>query len=359
MSTTSLSAYTKVLLKAKLLRGVYLFDDFKRRVSGNGNPSPLQPFETITIPSTKPTSKGNRNITIKIYKTKAALDSNVGPVAVHLNWHGSGFVLPMYGTDIGFIEHLLNHPLLASYPLAILDCDYAKAPEYPCPAAPDDARDAIDYVFRNPRLYDLNKVTLGGFSAGANLAMGLSVDLGNQAHKGVSPYGDGKSHPIPAVIAFYPVAKWVSERVDVPVPPGPQTWPGIPLPKEVTDIFDDSYWFSPVLNDPPTAEEDRARVKAWMQMPLYSPACADSKEFPRYIELVTCEYDHLSIEGEKLREALSKDMTKQVYGRRIDGVGHSWDLVTAPGQTGYKERCEMYDIAARIIARVGGVEVEI
>ncbi|KAG8794123.1 hypothetical protein FRC17_008337, partial [Serendipita sp. 399] len=319
----------------------------------------LEPSETFTIPSTKPTSRGERTIQINVYKTEAALDPKVGPIAVHLNWHGSGFVLPMYGTDKGFIQHLVNHPLLASYPLAILDCDYAKSPEYPCPAPVDDARDAIDYVFRNPHLYDLNRVTVGGFSVGATLALGLSAELGSLAHQGACPYGDGKTHPFQAVIVFYPVAKWVKERVDVPVPPGPQTWPGIPLPKEVTDIFDDSYWFTPVLNDPPTAEEDRARVDAWMQMPLYSPGCADPKDFPQYVDIVSCEYDHLSIEDEKLREKISTDRTKRVYGRKIEGVGHSWDLVTAPGQYGYKERCEMYDLAARIIAHVGGVATEI
>jgi hypothetical protein len=47
---------------------------------------PLEPelFESLTIPSTK----GNRQIRVNVYRNAAALQPNIGPVAVHLNWHG-------------------------------------------------------------------------------------------------------------------------------------------------------------------------------------------------------------------------------------------------------------------------------
>jgi hypothetical protein len=47
-------------------------------------PLEFEPFETVTVPSTK----SNRQITVHVYRNAAALKPNVGPVAVHLNWHG-------------------------------------------------------------------------------------------------------------------------------------------------------------------------------------------------------------------------------------------------------------------------------
>ncbi|KDN49135.1 hypothetical protein RSAG8_02488, partial [Rhizoctonia solani AG-8 WAC10335] len=50
----------------------------------------------------------------------------------------------MFGTDGDFC-HLVSQRADA----IVLDCDYAKSPEYPFPAAPNDVRDIIAHVTAN------------------------------------------------------------------------------------------------------------------------------------------------------------------------------------------------------------------
>jgi acetyl esterase/lipase len=92
-----------------------------------------------------------------------------------------------FGESRPFIEYLIKHESLSSCPLVIFDCDHAKAPEYPCPAAMDDVRDVLDCVFRHPEIYDLQRVTIEGFSAGACMALGTSVQVGSELRKSTWP----------------------------------------------------------------------------------------------------------------------------------------------------------------------------
>ena len=74
----------------------------------------------------------------------------------------------------------------------VLDADYAKGPKYPYPAAIDDALDVLSYVASQPHRFDLSKVTMGGFSAGANIAILAAL------HSANGPF------PIKAIVAWYP-----------------------------------------------------------------------------------------------------------------------------------------------------------
>lgn len=256
-----------------------------------------------------------------------------------------------------FVAYLLAHPLLENYPLVILDCDYAKAPENPSPAPTDDVRDVLEYVFARPTEFDLSRVTVGGFSAGANMSLGVCATVGKEVREG-KPFGKQPSdssleHPIKAIIAFYPPTEWES-RVDVPVPPGV---PGMPLPRSITDTFDGAYFYPP---GPLTAEEDAQRKERQLHTPLFTPRYADPRDLPKIITLVTCEYDTLTAEAENLRAELKKPE----YGKEVNGwvtreVAHAWDVsTTLPGQPGYEQRQKAYDLAAKTIAKVGGIAVE-
>ncbi|KAJ3104934.1 hypothetical protein HK100_003975, partial [Physocladia obscura] len=103
------------------------------------------------------------------------------PKAVHLNWHGSGYIIPGLGKDAPFCAYIAS-----STSTIVLDCDYRKAPEYPFPAPFHDALDVIAYVQKHPEQFDLSSITLGGFSAGGSLALCASAALGPELIRGVA-----------------------------------------------------------------------------------------------------------------------------------------------------------------------------
>ncbi|CAG7849644.1 SubName: Full=Related to similarity to carboxylic ester hydrolases-Aspergillus niger {ECO:0000313/EMBL:CCA71315.1}; {ECO:0000313/EMBL:CCA71315.1}; {ECO:0000313/EMBL:CCA71315.1} [Serendipita indica DSM 11827] len=351
MAPTGLLAYLKLLYKAKYIRFQYSINYLLRVITGKA-PARLTPNQSFTVPSTK----SRRGVKVNIYRTKAALN-HTGPVAVHLTWHGSGFVFKSFGENGVFIKYLLDHPILSSYPLAILDCDYAKGPEYVCPAATDDARDVLEYVFMHPEVYDISRVTLGGFSAGGAISLGLSVTIGKEVRTGTWSHPT-TGHPIKTVVAFYPVAKWWETPIAPRETAGLRQWLGGMFPKDLESIFRNSYFFTPKLNHPKTSEEDDRRVIALMRQPLHSPGYGETKDFPDDIVIYTCENDHLTREAENLRQKLQAG-GKRVYGELVMGVYHSWDLEVRPGDVGYVERQKAYDVSAKAIARAGGVQVDI
>jgi acetyl esterase/lipase len=255
------------------------------------------------------------------------------------------------------ISQLVSHPLLENFPLVILDCDYAKAPENPYPAATDDARDVLEYVFAHPEVYDLSRVTMGGSSAGANIAMGISATIGKEAREGKGPLkqstGHPTDHPIKGLFALYPPTEYDS-RPDMTPPPDVHP-PGVALPKHLTDTFDGAYLFP---SGPLSTEEAAKRKQEQLQTPLITPRWADIRDFPRIIGLITCEYDPLVVEAENWRaELMKKESGKDVSGWIVKNVAHGWDNLVLPGQPGYEERQKAYDLLAEVIAKSGGVSI--
>src|SRR5689334_10864100 len=94
----------------------------------------VHPDEVIQIPS----RDAPRTITAHLYKPKTP---PVGAGAVLLNFHGSGFVLPMHGSDGAFCRYVSEK---TSY--TVIDVSYRMAPENPFPAALNDVEDSIKWV---------------------------------------------------------------------------------------------------------------------------------------------------------------------------------------------------------------------
>lgn len=59
-----------------------------------------------------------------------------------------------------------------------MDADYRKTPMNPFPASHQDALDVCYYVLAHPELYDAKRISLGGCSSGANIALGVAANLG-------------------------------------------------------------------------------------------------------------------------------------------------------------------------------------
>jgi acetyl esterase len=87
------------------------------------------------------------------------------PITVYL--HGGGFVIGDLDT------HDEPCRILCRYAgMHVLSVEYRLAPEHPCPAALDDAREALSWALANAESLggDPSRVAIGGDSAGANLA---------------------------------------------------------------------------------------------------------------------------------------------------------------------------------------------
>ena len=175
---------------------------------------------------------------------------------------------------------------------------------------------------------------IGGFSAGGNIALGVSTFLGEEAIRG------GKPHPIQAVIAFYPPVNLVARHMEPDVVPPPHPIPGIIISKRMSDLFNACYFcYSP---DP---DGDKRN-------PYASPIFADAGTFPSKVLLFTCEYDTLRTSSEEFRAKLKTegDGKRDVRGRLVEGVGHGWDgMIAKEGVPGWKERVETYDEVAKLV----------
>jgi len=237
--------------------------------------------------------------------------------------------------------------------MTILDCTYALSPEYPAPADVEDARDAYDYVLKNPDKYDSSRITCSGFSAGGTVALGLSVDIGAEARNKAGE--DTFVHPIKAVMSFYPVATWLGEIPKVDIPSGPKDWPGMVFPDFIVDMMLSAHLFSPTLNSTLSPEQEQERIKALASLPKVSPACADPNDFPPSVVIYTAEYDFLAGKANELRETLEKAGGREVSGKMVMKAGHGWDLDTRDGTPRHKDRIEAYETCIRAISKVGGL----
>ena len=305
------------------------------------------PDDVIAVPG-----KAGRNVAVHVYLNDAAKKAKAEgrPCVTYITLHGTahfhaypkyllalvggGFVLKRHGRDAGFINHLLQSPVLAPVPLIILDSDYPHAPEYPFPAAIEDISSLVAYVQAHPDLYDPAKLLIGGFSAGANIALGVTTLLGEEATRANKP------HPLQGVVAFYPPVDLANRHTNPESVRPPHPIPGAVLPKRMGDFFTACYFsYSP---DP---DADKRK-------PAASPSFADAGTFPAKVLLITCEYDTLRVASEEFRAKLKTEGGGKidVRGRVVEGVGHGWDcMIKKEGDPGWKERVETYDEAAQLV----------
>jgi acetyl esterase/lipase len=248
--------------------------------------------------------------TIKVYVYKPSTPQ-LGPSPVLLNFHGSGFVLPLHGSDQFYCRHIAENTLYT-----VLDCAYRLSPEYPFPASPNDVEDAIKYVISRPEEYDLSHVSIGGFSAGANMSLAIS----------------GYVYPAKtfrSVLAFYP-------PTDLSIEPYRRIQPE-PAPTNIPP------WVASLFNECYLGSQDS-------KQPLVSPIFINAAKFPDNILIITCGQDPLAFEGEELALKL-KDGKRHVVSQRMPGVGHAWDKQVEAGSLAGKRRDEAYALAIEMLKR--------
>jgi len=82
----------------------------------------------------------------------------------------------------------------------VLDSDYRKAPQNPFPACIQDAEDVCLYVLAHPEVYDVSKISVGGSSAGACIALAVGAKLGPEKIQAVSTKVEGYFYQLPRTV---------------------------------------------------------------------------------------------------------------------------------------------------------------
>lgn len=118
--------------------------------------------QTLTLPGAE--------VPVRIIVSKA-LDREPG-CPVHVNFHGGGFILPQNEDD-----DLYCARIAAGIHGIVVDVDYATSDKHPFPAAYDQSYAAVKWAFTQCAGWeaDPRRVSVGGHSAGGNLAAAVSM----------------------------------------------------------------------------------------------------------------------------------------------------------------------------------------
>ncbi|KAF1353307.1 Alpha/Beta hydrolase protein [Delphinella strobiligena] len=263
------------------------------------------PDSVFQIPSRDP----KRTIKAHVYHSLTA----PMPSPVLINFHGSGFILPMHGQDEDFCRKIAKET-----DNIVLDIQYSLAPEHPFPAAINDAEDVIDWVLGQPEKYDVSQISLSGFSAGANLAL---------VQSGITFPKD----TFRSLICFYPPCD-LSVHPDEKATRTPDT-SALSIPSAMEFIFNESYM--PFGADP--------------KDPRISPLYASVDKYPQNVLMITCARDSLCLEGEALAAKIEEAGGRSVIRRRMDECGHAWDK-SAKGLVEEQARDEAYELAVQMLS---------
>ncbi|KAH6648801.1 alpha/beta hydrolase fold protein [Truncatella angustata] len=204
-----------------------------------------------------------------VYKSGALLP-------LYLNIHGGGFALcdPQHDDEFCVMWAKRTGMLVVSL-------DYSKAPLHPFPVAVFDVGALAGAVIADASLpIDKTRVSMGGFSAGGNLALCASQLAGLKG-------------TIKAALTFYPIVDWShtqQEKLD-----------GRPYTDGPKDSLEaSSYWF------------DWAYVSSGQNRrdPLLSPCYARGEDLPPWIYVIGAEWDMLRLESQEMIHNLAGLGTK-------------------------------------------------
>lgn len=245
--------------------------------------------------------------------------SDSGPKPVLVNWHGSGWVLPLLGSDELFCKRVAYET-----GICVLDADYRKAPETPFPGPLNDVEDALRWVATKQDLFDSKRVALSGWSAGAQLALVAATELRTKVFK------PSCILDIVAVVAFYP-------ETDLAVAPETKT---VPNPIKAHPPFMLHFFHDCFVPD-----------KSMRADPLVSPSRADPASFPSTVAILTCEGDTFAPEALELAEKLD-DGKREVVVKNLEGVHHGFDKGAERGTKEWDRREEAYGLAVECLRKV-------
>lgn len=269
------------------------------------NRTVVPPDQVYRIPS----REAGRTIKAHVYRPSSA--PKLSPVLI--NFHGSGFVLPLHGSDGPFCRQVSQE---TNY--MVLDVQYRLAPEHPFPAALHDVEDVVNWVLNQPTEFDLSRVDLSGFSAGANLSLAASSNL----------FPRETFH---SVLAFYPPLDLYTDP-NAKVSPDPT---GKPIHPVIARLFDKCYI--------PSGMDARD--------PRISPYYGEPDRFPNRVLMVTAAGDNLAGEAEKLATRIGQFPGREVVCQRMQGCNHAWDKNAREGTVQGDATEKAYAMAVAVLSR--------
>lgn len=135
-------------------------DAYQSRCGLVQTPRPeVEKVEDVLVPV------GDRRLGLRIYWPLGSADGEALPGLVY--FHGGGWLIGNLETHDTLCRELCNEAQVC-----VVAVDYRLSPEHPYPAALEDARAALAWVFENAHDagIDARRIAVGGDSAGANLA---------------------------------------------------------------------------------------------------------------------------------------------------------------------------------------------
>ncbi|PYH93418.1 alpha/beta-hydrolase [Aspergillus ellipticus CBS 707.79] len=251
--------------------------------------------------------------TIKVHAYRNASASTSKPTPVLINFHGSGWVFSLHGSDDAYCRQMSRET-----DRTVLDVQYRLAPENPFPAALNDAEDIVKWVLGQPEKFDLSRVSLSGFSAGGNLSLSTAANL----------FPQDTFH---SIMAIYPVVDMHAEH-ELKAAPDPT---GKAIPARIARIFTNCYTLGGYD----------------AQDPRVSPLYASADRFPDRVMIVTAACDNLAPEGEALAEKIAKVPGKEVVRQRMPACNHGWDKSAKEGTVQGDAREKTYAMVAAMLSR--------
>jgi acetyl esterase/lipase len=268
------------------------------------------------------------------------------PFPVLINCCGSGFVMPGQGLDTDYCRYIAD-----TTGHTVLDVGYRLAPEHPFPAALEDVAAVVSHVLSQPAKYDASRISIGGFSAGANLATSVAVNY--------FPPGTFKN-----LVAFYPVLDAsipaATKIASVPEALRKSKYGGMAtVPVLAMRVFQACYVSC--------VEADLG--ERGVCDPRVSPAYAGLERFPGRCLFVTAECDGLAAETERLAGRLREERRDEGGGGkegdvvvvRVAGCGHAFDKRVKAGSERGEVKMEVYEVVAKFLngGEVSEVEPEV
>lgn len=239
--------------------------------------------------------------TYRLYRPASCASGRL-PLLIYL--HGGGWCFGSINSCARFCAELSRRA-----GVAVLAVDYPLAPRYPFPHALDASLEAVGFARDNAELYgfDPDRISLGGDSAGGNLALSAAIAIasGQRCGRLSLPAGALRS-----LVLFYPVVKVWSD--------GSESWQsygsGYGLDASIMEAFNEAY-----------------AGPADARQPLVSPFCAASDALAKLppVMMVSADRDILRDQGTDMARRL-RESGVEVSHRILPSTVHLF--ITVPGQ---------------------------
>jgi acetyl esterase len=218
-----------------------------------------------------------------------------GPTPAVLFFHGGGWVMGSLSTHDGLCRRLAT---LTNLP--VIAVDYRLAPEHPYPAAIDDSRTALRWLFSAGTEHglDVTQVLLVGDSAGGQLAAALAIENATA----IDPL------PVVGQVLMYPMVDLTMSS-----PSYKRVTEGFPLVADTIAWFADHYLPEGTDRSAPDISPSMAQLPAGLP--------------PAYV--ITVDNDPLVDEGANYAAALAQAGTEVQY-QHLPGYAHG--LFTSAGR---------------------------